>query len=79
MSLFKFIPVYSKFCGGFNIGQAKQFTKNKDYLPIFDFVREGISNIKGLESTIDSVHAIKISGLQYGNIDKYLKFIKSKL
>lgn len=26
-----------------------------------------------MESTINSVHAIKISNLQYGNIDKYLE------
>ena len=60
MSLFKFIPVYSRFCGGFNIGQAKQFTKNKDYLPIFDFVREGISSSKGSDET----HQINIKGLE---------------
>lgn len=76
----RIIPIYSKFCGGFNIQQAKQLTI--PFGKIYDFVREEdankvkdthIQNITGLLYTKNATHAIKISGIRSQYIDLNLK------
>lgn len=78
--LIKNIPIYSKFCGGFNIKHAKNL--DIKYNKIFDYIREGDSkyhnlihqnNLIALKNTTNSYHAIKLSGLKCNNIEDYLK------
>lgn len=67
----RMIPMYSRFCGGFNIQHANQLSI--PFKKIYDYVREGdsskiedthIQNKIGLSYTQNEIHAIKISGIQ---------------
>ena len=78
--MYRFIPIYSRFCGGYNIHQVKAI--QMPFLKIYDYVRESNSkhheithtnNLLALQQTKDSIHAIKLSGLQSKHMDTYIK------
>lgn len=75
----RYLPIYSRFCGGTNINMAKNLII--PFNKIYDYAREGDpkyhqiihkNNIHSMISTYNSTHAIKLSGLISNNLEDYI-------